>query len=448
MIKSLYQKTYFHIGETKMFRFSQEEKKNTELILKSFVGIYNHALISYDAINDYIVDAMRDNIKKYLVLQDRLNKSYSKFEKKMNLNKTTEFEKNCITNQLIEIDDKKKRIQHILDMLPSDIVISLVTNFDQFLSKMLIFLFENIKDQINVIDGEAKYVDIKACDSINAVQDYYIERFIDNFFRKSHNEQIAWLDTKLKLNIKNTMPNYQDFLFLCDLRNLVVHNSTKPSAVFIKNNDINKYKEKGFKIQIDKSIEFSPQNIRFLVNTASLATTHFFSAFSQKYYCKDETMMNGIENAINSFIVEKLTNQPEFAKELLLNQLSPCFKHTSDFTYYYKINLGIAYKKCNEEKELRELLKSMDWSNCSDKFIFAKNVLLNNKDDVIDFMHKNADDDWRFNYHTWPLFYEIREKEYFKNAYYEIYGDEYTYEPTDLRITAKDLQKAEKRMKK
>ena len=88
----------------------------------------------------------------------------------------------------------------------------------------------------------------------------------------------------------------------------------------------------------------------------------------------------------------------------------------------------------------------MDWSNCRDKFLFAKNLLLNNKAEVICFMHRNADDGWRLNYHTWPLFYEIREKEYFKNAYLEIYGEEYNYKPTDLRITASDLQKAEKRM--
>ena len=244
------------------------------------------------------------------------------------------------------------------------------------------------------------------------------------------------------------MQNYDDFIFLCELRNSIIHNDSKPSNFFFKTVNIDKYKKYGFNIEKNKRIVFNPNNITFLFYTVHLSTTYLFSILGQKYYLKDEKMIEYIESAINDNIVDKLKISPQLAVILLKNQLSNYLKHTSDYSYIYKINLCIAYKKLNKLEKVKDILKSMDWTNCSDKFIYAKYVLLDDKENIIKYMQKFIEPDWRLYYQVWPLFDNLRNEDYFKIEYQKIFNEEFVYNPVNLKVTPKDIQKVEKELKK
>ena len=73
---------------------------------------------------------------------------------------------------------------------------------------------------------------------------------------------------------------------------------------------------------------------------------------------------------------------------------------------------------------MNDVLKHMDWTNCSDKFIYAKYVLLEDVDNIIRYMHKFTETDWKLNYQNWPLFNTLRTQEYFKIEYKKIFNEE------------------------
>lgn len=432
-----------------MSRLTEEDiKKNPLLIYTQFTNIYKDAITKYDAIQLYTYQSMSDNIKEYQVFNSRWKKSIKKVKRLIKDIEDNQFTGHVLLNQLATINNRMDQSDYILNMIPANLVVSLVTNFDQFLSEMLIYLFQNITGQINVIDECAKFSDLYFCNDKYEIQDFYIEKFIDSFFRKSHSEQIEWLDKKLSLNIKSKMPNYDDFIFLCELRNMIIHNDSKPNNHFMNTVDVEKYSKMGFNIKKNERILISPENIKYLSSVVQLVTSFIFGLLGQKYYHKDDKMMEFIESEINSNIVEKIKKEPELAILLLNNQLSSHLKHTSEFLYIYNINLCISYKKLGNETKMKEILKSMDWSNCSDRYIYAKNVLLENKDNIVKYMHKFVEPEWKLYYQIWPLFYKLRKEDYFKEEYQKIFSEEFIYDTVDLTVTPSDIQKAEKELKK
>ncbi len=432
-----------------MARLTEEEiTKNPQKVYTNFTSIYTNVVTKYDAIHLYTFQSMLNNIKEYDVFHKRWIKSISKIRKLQKDIEQKEFNGYILANQLETISNRMEQSDYLLQMIPSNLVVSLITNFDQFLSELLIYLFQHISGQINVIDESVRYAELSDCTDTYSIQDFYIEKFIDSFFRKSHSEQFEWLDKKFSLNIKTQMPNYDDFMFLCELRNIIIHNDSKPSNFFFRTINIEKYKNLGFVIEKNKKIVFNPDNMTFLFYTVHLSTSYLFNVIGQKYYIKDEGMMDYIENAINENIVDKLTKSPQLATILLKNQLTKYLKHSSDYQYIYKINLCIAYKKLKEIDKMKEVLRDMDWTNCSDKFIYAKYVLLDDKENIIRYMQKFNESDWKLYYQVWPLFDDLREEEYFKGLYKDIFGEEFVYNPVNLKITPRDIQRAEKELKK
>ena len=432
-----------------MSRLTEEEvKKNPEKIYTNFTSIYTDAITKYDAIQLYTFQSMLNNIKEYDVFHKRWINSISKIRKLQKDIEQKHVDGYVISNQLETISNRMAQSDYLLHMIPSNLVVSLITNFDQFLSNMLTYLFQHINGQINVIEESVRYNELCDCNDTCSIQDFYIEKFTDSFFRKSHKEQFEWLDKKLSINIKTQMQNYDDFIFLCELRNSIIHNDSKPSNFFFKTVNIDKYKKYGFNIEKNKRIVFNPNNITFLFYTVHLSTTYLFSILGQKYYSKDEKMIEYIENAINENVVDKLKISPRLAVILLKNQLSNYLKHSSDYSYMYRINLCIAYKKLNEIEKVKDILKSMDWTNCSDRFIYAKYVLLEDKENIIRYMQKFTEPDWRLYYQVWPLFDNLRNEDYFKTEYQKIFGEEFVYNPVNLKVTPKDIQKVEKELKK
>ena len=113
----------------------------------------------------------------------------------------------------------------------------------------------------------------------------------------------------------------------------------------------------------------------------------------------------------------------------------------------YSINLCIAYKKLGEIQKMKDQLNSMDWSNCSDRFIFAKYVLLDEQDQIVKFMRKFTEPEWKLNYQVWPLFDELREKEFFKEEYKAVFDEEFIFSPVNLKVSPKDIKKIEKEIR-
>lgn len=432
-----------------MTRLTKEEiNKNPKKIYTNFTNIYTDVITKYDAIQLYTFKSMSNNIKEYDVFYRRWVKSISKIRKLKKDIEEKQFDGYVLSNQLDTISNRMAQSDYLLNMIPSNLVVSLVTNFDQFLSNILTYLFQHINGQINVIEESVKYNELSSCCDTSSIQDFYIEKFTDNFFRKSHMEQFEWLDKKLSLNIKTQMKNIDDFMFLCELRNSIIHNDSRPSSFFLKSVNVDKYKKYGFIIEKNKRIVFNPNNITFLFYTVHLSTTYLFSILGQKYFSKDEKMMEYVENAINENIVNKLKISPQLAIILLSNQLSNYLKHSSDYSYIYRINLCIAYKKLDESTKFKDILKSMDWTNCNDMFIYAKYILLDDKENIIRYMQKFTEPDWKLYYQVWPLFDTLRKEDYFKTEYQKIFNEEFVYNPVNLKVTPKDIQKVEKGLKK
>ena len=315
-----------------MSKLTEAENDTLQKMYTNFTDIYTNVIRNYDAIYLYTFQSMLSNLKEYNVFYNRWKKSISKIQK-IQKDIELQYDEYMLSNQLETISNRIFQSEYLLNMIPANLVVSLVTNFDQFLSKLLTYLFQNVHGQINAIEESVKYCELNDCNDKSSIQNYYIEKFIDSFSRKSHSEQLEWLDKKFSLNIKAQMPNYDDFIFLCELRNSIIHNDGNPNSLLLKTTNIEKYEKYGLKIEKNKRIVFTPDNITFLVHTVHLSTTYLFGIIGQKYYIKDETMIDFIENAINDNIVDKLNKSPLLASYLAKNQLTNYLKHSSDYLY-------------------------------------------------------------------------------------------------------------------
>lgn len=432
-----------------MKRLTKEDvKKNPEIIYTNYTDIYTNTISNYSAIRQFTFKSMSNTLKEYEVFSKKWKKHIKKIkglEKDIENNISEAY---LLSYQLPDISKKLQESEYLISIIPSNLVVSLVTIFDHFLSETLKYLFQNVNGQINIIEDSMNYNDLKTLNSQVEIQDCFIDKFLDSFFRKSHKDQLEWLQSKLSLNFRNKLSNWDDFMFLCELRNSIIHNNNIPTNYFLKSIDINKYNEKGFNIKPNKQIYLTVYNINFLINTIYLTTTQIYTLISQKYFIKDDKLYEYIESSINDVIFKNIRKNTTLAIELLKIQLNKDIRHSTSYMFVYTINLAICYKKINEKELMHETLKTLDWYDCDKDYVFAKNVILENEEEIVFYMKQNNTQDWQMYYQNWPLFDWVRDKDFFKNIYKEVFGSDFVYTPLDLSISSKDLAAVERKILK
>ena len=111
--------------------------------------------------------------------------------------------------------------------------VSLISQFDSFLSSLLSVLFEIKPEFVDTFDRKLDLSQITNLGSIPKARKYIIEKEIEGVLRGSHEEHFQYLENKLRISLRKDLTAWPTFIEITERRNLLVHCDGVVSSQYI-----------------------------------------------------------------------------------------------------------------------------------------------------------------------------------------------------------------------
>lgn len=312
-------------------------------------------------------------------------------------------------------------------MFRGNSIVLLVSRFDEFLSDVLNVLFKSNPDQLKSPDKVLTYEEILELESLDEILGKFISKEIEKVLHQSHEEQLEYLDSRLKLGLKEHFALWNNFIEITERRNLYAHTGGCVNRHYLR-----VCKDHGIKLESK------------IKETSYLPVTEEY--FESAYQCIFELGVRIGQSVLRRIFPDKLkeadrslisyigvpleeNKQWELARIIFDFALTMPQKLISDDEFYkvFIINSCICLKQIGQKRKMRQLLESIDWSSANQKFLLAIHVLKNKYSEAEALMStmngKKPIDEHSFR--TWPLFLQFRETENFARAFKKIYKKDY-----------------------
>lgn len=354
-------------------------------------------------------------------------------------------------NEFNRINKEVKSSMAANSILPRNFIVSLVSQYDAYLSELYRALFQIKPELAFLLEKEFTFQDIIKFEDLDELKDYVIEKDIENLLRKSHFEQLTTLEKRISKHSKkeftltsnlNVLPV---FIEVTERRNLFVHCNGIISRNYKEN--CSKHEVSGIsKLEIGTELKVSPEYFsdafqatfeigvklghvlwrKFLPENSEEANINLnnicFDLIQSGYFRLAYTLLK--------FITEEIPNKcsDKLRKTMIINKALSCYLN-------------------NEKKKCEKILKSEDWS-IGLHFQLGVAVLRENYSEATELMKKIGPDDEDFtasNYQEWPLFKKFRDSEDFKSTYKEIFDKEFVVKKAPVKSFIKLLTTIEEK---
>lgn len=320
-------------------------------------------------------------------------------------------------------------------IVSESIFVSLISQYDAFLAKLLRTIYLLIPDIIESSDRSLTLSQLTKSGSIEAAKELIIEKEIETVLRKSHKEHFLYLETKLNMPLTKDLPIFKTFIELTERRNLFVH-----CDGIVSNQYLNTCKENGCdvsSVQLGDRLKITPEYFKksyFCLYEISVKLAHTI----WRKICKEE--LEEADDELNTICYNLLVNKRFKLADILLDFASNQKKHSNDIhKNMFIINASLSKYLRGKKEEALRILKQKDWSACSNDFQLAIYVLNEDYSACYKLMRKigMSGDVKKEHYRQWPLFEKIRELDDFKACYFEIFNEEYKVIEIPLKPTEK-----------
>ena len=320
-----------------------------------------------------------------------------------------------------------KTCEHSLifaDLLPKMTLVSLVSLFDAYLARLIRTLFKIKPHLLNSSEKQIKFSELLEFENIDDAKEHIVGLEIETILRTSHSDQFKWLEDKIGIPLRE-LPAWKIFVEITERRNLFVH------ADGIVNKQYSAAcKSAGFKVnddcEIGTKLDVPPKYYEEACDCVAEIGVKLAQVTWRKLLPKQ---IDSADNSLISVTYNFLsTSNYELALTLCKLCELPAVKNSClEHTYYLKLNQAIALKGLKMDDAVKELLDSVDWSVLSEKFKLAEAVLRDDRETAANLMVKigSRGDINRLCYIEWPLFRWFRKTEEFKNAFKEVFGEEF-----------------------
>lgn len=344
-----------------------------------------------------------------------------------------------------EIQKNKKISALAFKVIPESLFVSLISQYDAFLGKLIKIIFELYPEKLNSSEKNITFNQLSGFDSLEEAKEFIIEKEVESILRDSHSCHFDWLEKKLEMPLRKNLHIWSTFIEITERRNLFVHNHGLISSQYLINCKKNK-------VDLNK---------RFKVGTQLNVTPDYFQ---KAFYCLYEIsvklthviwrklIQNDLEDAdaaLNDICLDLIQREEyKLADNLLDFATSIVPKHFNELTKnIFIINKALSKYLDNDIKECKNILSKTDWSAKSNNFRLAVAVLNDDLEKAYELMEVVAKSDEipRHAFQTWPLFKNIRKNEAFKEKYKEIYKEDYVLIERPSRIAIKFLEKDSKK---
>jgi len=380
------------------------------------------------------LDSIKDTLPMTLLLLEPHNKkANSKFEEFIEKNAQKIDNEKGTKSIAVKYEDarvfeqlsKNSEISRLaMKIIPESLFVSLISQYDAFLNKLLKILFKTRPEYINNSERELSFSQLIQFETIESAREYVIEKEVETVLRKSHSEHFDYLENKLSMPLRKDLPIWQTFIEITERRNLFVHCDGVVSNQYLKVSKENKCDIKDIKL-----------NERLYVDLA-----YFKKAYNCLYELSTKLthtiwrklIKNDIENAdtsLNEICYSLLTSGQFELADILLDFACKQTKHFNDSSKnIFIVNKSLSNYLNKKEDKAKQIISSKDWSASSDNFKLAHIIINENYDEAYELMKKIGSSGVvdKENYKTWPLFYKLRKELKFKETFKEIFNEEYT----------------------
>lgn len=135
--------------------------------------------------------------------------------------------------QFIKLKREHDSLRIAQVVIPRSFIVTLVSQFDIHLGRLLRTIFQLKPDILNVSQKQITFSDLQGYSSIDDIREHIIEKEIESVLRGSHDEQFAWLENKLGMKLREGLAVWPDFIEVTERRNLFVHNDGVVSTQYI-----------------------------------------------------------------------------------------------------------------------------------------------------------------------------------------------------------------------
>lgn len=328
-----------------------------------------------------------------------------------------------------------RKLRRAESIFRREAIVSLVSRFDEFLSAILKVVLRENPEWLKSNTKTLTYKELIELDSVKEAITGIIEKEVDELMRGSKEEQINFLDSKLKLGIKDNFTKFSEFLEIAERRNLFAHTGGRVSQQYL-----DRCKKYGIR---------NPEDVRkgALIEISddyfSKAFDLFFEAGLRVSQAAFRRMFPGHLRAADRSLNHLAIRFLDLAEWELAELISDFFvavpeqlrSEDVEFYYFALINRAIAQKASG--KKVEPGLAGVPWEAFHPKYKLALHVLRDEFDEaaklcrnqaVIEAVTENG-------FREWPLFRTFRETAQFADAYKETFG-------RDFRIGEAEVESA------
>lgn len=402
------------------------------------------------------IDSIRDTLPMTMLLIEPYNKKANDDFVHFLKNNVKEIEEdNGNKRVLIKVDESKvfetlERNASISTLaskiIPESLFVSLISQYDAFLTRLLRAIFEINPDVLNGSERNLTFSQLVEMETIENAREYIIDKEIDTVLRKSHSEQFDYLEKLIGIKLREKLPIWQPFIEITERRNLLVHCDGIVSNQYLKNCIDNKCKIDTCKVgdRLGVPHDYFTNAYKCLYEIA-VKLTH---TIWRKLLKSD---LRNADRDLNDICFYLINSKAFELADILLTFGCEQKDHFNDsLKNVFIINGALSKYLQDKKEEAKSILARKDWSASSDDFKLAYEVLSDNYESAYLIMRKignNGDVD-KSDYREWPLFTKIRDEKNFKDTYKEIFGDEYTVLETPMRPLQELITKEIKKNKK
>lgn len=382
--------------------------------MNTFPPIVTSAISECNALYTLFFQQMGNLLKKYDEDYHKLQDNTESFVKEKGkvqvpLRKYRQYK---IISETVVQDEK------MIMMSPKFAISHLVQIYDIFLTHFLEKILLVYPGVYGVCDKPLKMEQHKDANSIDDVKLTYIKIQIEELMRDSHINQIKWIDKKLKTKLED-FPLIKNFIFLTEVRNIIIHNDGIINGIFktnLKKNgiDCTMYKlNTRLNVSSKMMYDFFACIIGFIV--------FIYASLCRKIFKKENALCQTISNdIIYEYLCAHNYKRVFHLAKILLEAKINLPKSLEDVI---KINLAIACKK-NGDSNYKSIIEDIESDECDIKF--AKAVLLDEYEEAVKlFMDLGPSPELYRGSFEWPLLDGFRETMEFKQAFKDVFGEEF-----------------------
>lgn len=411
--------------EVNLTRFLKEISALNSTLPMQMIMIRARKKVNLDRLKEISIDFREEEIEGEL-----------HYKYKINLEKYDEHQK---------IDSELEMADIAFKIIPRNFVVSMISQYDAFLGELIRIIFYNNDNLIRNSEKEVKIEDLFTYQSIDEIKLKIIDKEVDSILRDEHCEQLYTIEKRIskllgkEFKLTSKFPTLPKFIELTQRRNLFVHTNGMVTPQYLLNKTKFKFESEGQEIndELGANPKYCKNAFKILYEVA-VKLTH---VLWRNLYASE---LEESDDSINVIIYD-LLKKGENDLAIIVSEFAttPSWKHTNEkIRKYILINKLIALNKKGESDKVKQIIDSEDWS-VGEEFGLARLILLKKYDKAKVKLIEIGPNSKIFTqdaYKYFVLFDEFRSTEQFKEAYEEVFKEQFLIENETTEETQNKLK--------